>query len=125
MNLFRDSWEAWRRKVDEALHGAPEPIESKDVVYDNTGTGLSATNVQNAINEVLTSSQTTSQQLSTRIGLQKITFYDGAGSIPTSNVELMIQRLPNDPYIRLIVYMHDSQNTRYVCRFNSVEVVTN
>lgn len=66
----------------------------------------------------------TSNQLSSRIGLQKITFDDEAGSVPISNVEFMIQRLPNTPYIRLVIYMHDQQNTRYICKFDSVEVVT-
>lgn len=66
-----------------------------------------------------------SNQLSSRIGLQKITFDDEVGSVPISNIELMIQRLPNDPRIRLVIYMHDQQNTRYICRFDSVEVVTN
>lgn len=66
----------------------------------------------------------TSNQLSSRIGLQKITFDDEAGSVPISNVEFMIQRFPNTPYIRLVIYMHDQQNTRYICKFDSVEVVT-
>jgi hypothetical protein len=54
MGLFsmRDSWNVWRRKVNEALGGSVEPIPSEDVVYDNTDSGLAATNVQSAIDEV-------------------------------------------------------------------------
>lgn len=54
MALFsmRDSWNVWRRKVNEALGGLVDPIESADVTYDNTDSGLTATNVQSAIDEV-------------------------------------------------------------------------
>lgn len=54
MALFnmRDSWDVWRRKVNEALGGSVEPIESEDVTYDNTESGLTASNVQSAIDEV-------------------------------------------------------------------------
>ena len=54
MALFkmRDSWNVWRRKVDEALGGSVEPVKSEDVTYDNTDSGLTATNVQSAIDEV-------------------------------------------------------------------------
>ena len=54
MALFkmRDSWNVWRRKVDAALGGTIEPVKSEDVVYDNTESGLTATNVQGAIDEV-------------------------------------------------------------------------
>lgn len=53
MALFsmRDSWNVWRRKVNEAL-GTVEPVEGTNVTYDNTNSGLSATNVQSAIDEV-------------------------------------------------------------------------
>ena len=54
MSLFRDSWEVWRRKVNEALGGLVEPVKSEDVTYDNTDSGLTATNVQSAIDEVVT-----------------------------------------------------------------------
>lgn len=53
MSLFRDSWEVWRRKVDEALSGLIGPIKSKDVTYSNTDSGLTSTNVQGAIDEVV------------------------------------------------------------------------
>lgn len=54
MALFsmRDSWNVWRRKVNEALGGLLDPIESADVTYDNAESGLTATNVQSAIDEV-------------------------------------------------------------------------
>lgn len=52
MGLFRDSWEVWRRKVDSAIGGGGDPIDSKDVTYNGTSSGLSATNVQAAIDEV-------------------------------------------------------------------------
>ena len=54
MALFkmRDSWNVWRRKVDDAIGGTVEPIESANVEYDNTDSGLTATNVQSAIDEV-------------------------------------------------------------------------
>lgn len=54
MALFtmRDSWNVWRRKVNEALGGMVEPVKSEDVTYDGTTSGLSATNVQSAIDEV-------------------------------------------------------------------------
>ncbi len=54
MALFsmRDSWNVWRRKVDAALGGMVEPVKSEDVTYDNTDSGLTATNVQSAIDEV-------------------------------------------------------------------------
>lgn len=54
MTLFkmRDSWNVWRRKVDAALGGMVEPVKSVDVTYDNTNSGLTATNVQSAIDEV-------------------------------------------------------------------------
>lgn len=48
---FRDSWNVWRRKVNEAL-GNTEPIPASNISYDNTSTGLSATNVQGAIDKV-------------------------------------------------------------------------
>ena len=53
MSLFRDSWELWRRKVNEALGGLVEPVKSEDVTYDNTDSGLTATDVQSAIDEVV------------------------------------------------------------------------
>lgn len=54
MALFsmRDSWNVWRRKVNAALGGLAEPVKAKDVTYDNTDSGLTATNVQSAIDEV-------------------------------------------------------------------------
>ena len=54
MALFtmRDSWNVWRRKINEAIGGTVEPVKSEDVTYDNTDSGLTATNVQNAIDEV-------------------------------------------------------------------------
>lgn len=52
MSLFRDSWEVWRRKVNEALGGLVEPVKAEDVTYDNTDSGLTATDVQSAIDEV-------------------------------------------------------------------------
>lgn len=53
MALFtmRDSWNVWRRKVNEAIN-AGKSIDSKNVVYDGTSSGVSATNVQGAIDEV-------------------------------------------------------------------------
>ena len=54
MALFkmRDSWNVWRRKVNEALGGIDDPIKSEDVTYNNADSGLTATNVQSAIDEV-------------------------------------------------------------------------
>lgn len=49
---MRDSWNVWREKVNGALGGLTEPIEAKDVVFDKTGTTMSATNAQGAIEEV-------------------------------------------------------------------------
>lgn len=48
---FRDSWNVWRRKVDEAL-GTVEPIPAGNITYNNSVSGLEATNVQSAIDEV-------------------------------------------------------------------------
>ena len=47
---FRDAWNVWRRKVDKALEDATGEISGKDVTFE--GTGISATNVEDAINEV-------------------------------------------------------------------------
>lgn len=55
MSLFRDSWEVWRRKVNTALGGLSEPVKAEDVTYDNTDSGLTATDVQSAIDELGTS----------------------------------------------------------------------
>ena len=52
MSLFRDSWEVWRRKVNTALGGLAEPVKAEDVTYDNTDSGLTATDVQSAVDEV-------------------------------------------------------------------------
>ena len=54
MALFsmRDSWNVWRRKVNEALGGLVEPVKAEDVTYDNTDSGLSATDIQSAVDEV-------------------------------------------------------------------------
>lgn len=49
---FRDSWNVWREKVNKAL-GTVEEIDADEVVYDNTDSGLTATNVQSAIDEVV------------------------------------------------------------------------
>ena len=56
MALFkmRDSWNVWRKKVDAALGGLIEPVKAEDVTYDNTDSGLTATDVQSAIDEVAT-----------------------------------------------------------------------
>ena len=48
---FRDSWNVWRRKVNEAL-GSSDPIPASNISYNNTSSGLSATNVQGAIDKV-------------------------------------------------------------------------
>lgn len=50
---FRDSWNVWRRKVNEAL-GTADPIPATNVSYDSASSGLSATNVQTAIDAVNT-----------------------------------------------------------------------
>ena len=53
MALFsmRDSWEVWRRKVNAAI-GNVEEIDADEIVYDNTTSGLTATNAQSAIDEI-------------------------------------------------------------------------
>lgn len=48
---FRDSWNVWRRKVDEAL-GTVEPIPASNINYNNSTSGIEATNVQSAIDKV-------------------------------------------------------------------------
>ena len=48
---WRDSWEVWRGKVNQAI-GNVEEIDADEIVYDNTTSGLTATNVQSAIDEV-------------------------------------------------------------------------
>ena len=52
MLSFRDSWDVWRKKVNAAL-GNVEEIDADEVVYSNTTSGLTATNVQSAIDEVV------------------------------------------------------------------------
>lgn len=54
MALFtmRDSWNVWRRKVNAAI-GNVEEIDADEIIYDNTTSGLTATNVQSAIDEVV------------------------------------------------------------------------
>ena len=54
MALFtmRDSWNVWREKVNKAI-GNVEEIDADEIVYDNTTSGLTATNVQSAIDEVV------------------------------------------------------------------------
>ena len=47
----RDSWNVWREKVNRAI-GNVEEIDADEVVYDNTTSGLTATDVQAAIDEV-------------------------------------------------------------------------
>ena len=49
---FRDSWEVWRRKVNEALGGGTEKIPATRISYKNNTSGLTANNVQTAIDEV-------------------------------------------------------------------------
>ena len=49
---FRDSWEVWRSKVNQALGGSVEDIKASEVTFDGTTSSLSATNVQSAIDEV-------------------------------------------------------------------------
>lgn len=48
---FRDSWEVWRQKVNEAI-GSTEPIPASNITFDNSGTEVTATNVQGAVAEV-------------------------------------------------------------------------
>ena len=48
---FRDSWEVWRQKVNEAL-GSIEPIPASNITFDNSGTEVTATTAQGAIAEV-------------------------------------------------------------------------
>lgn len=48
----RDSWNVWREKVNRAI-GNVEEIDADEVVYDNTTSGLTATDVQAAIDEVV------------------------------------------------------------------------
>jgi len=48
---IRDSWDVCRRKVNEAL-GTVERLDADEIHYDKTTSGMSATNVQSAIDEV-------------------------------------------------------------------------
>lgn len=48
---IRDSWDVWRRKVNEAL-GTVERLDADEVHYDKTTSGMTATNVQSAIDEL-------------------------------------------------------------------------
>ena len=50
---FRDSWEVWRRKVNEAIGGGSEPIPATRITYKGNTSGLSAKNVQAAIDETV------------------------------------------------------------------------
>lgn len=63
---MRDSWEVWRRKVNIALGGTVESIKSENVTYDNTDSGLTASNVQSAIDEVAGAVDTIEDNLSKR-----------------------------------------------------------
>lgn len=49
---FRDSWEVWRNKVNAALGGSVEDIKASEVLFDKTTSGMTATNVQSAIDEL-------------------------------------------------------------------------
>ena len=49
---FRDSWNEWRRKVNQALGGGTEPVPASNVSYNGTSAGLTANNVQTGIDEV-------------------------------------------------------------------------
>lgn len=53
LHTIRDSWEEWRRKVNLALGGVVGEIDASEVAYSNTSSGLTATNVQSAIDEVV------------------------------------------------------------------------
>ena len=48
---IRDSWDVCRRKVNEAL-STVERLDADEIHYDKTTSGMSATNVQSAIDEV-------------------------------------------------------------------------
>lgn len=48
---IRDSWDVWRAKVNAAI-GTVERIDADEVKYDSTASGLQATDVQTAIDEV-------------------------------------------------------------------------
>lgn len=113
MSLFRDSWEVWRRKVNEALGGLVEPVKSEDVTYDNTDSGLTATNVQSAIDEVASSVDTVGDKLSALNGymlpyseIEAISFQaDGVKTIGTYTNEMfaklleVVANLADDEYL--------------------------
>lgn len=100
MALFsmRDSWNVWRRKVDEALGGSVEPIESEDVVYDNTDSGLTATNVQSAIDEIDSAVDTLKAK---RFKTTQL-FKGDASTGGSSGVEVNVANL--DDYDELMIY---------------------
>ena len=119
MALFsmRDSWNVWRRKVNEAL-GTVEPVEGTNVTYDNTSSGLTATNVQSAIDEVSASVDLVEGKLSALDGymvpysyVSSISFQaDGVKNIGTFTNEMfpklleVISNLADDECIKVNKY---------------------
>lgn len=98
MSLFRDSWEVWRRKVNEALGGLVDPVKAEDVTYDNTDSGLTATDVQSAIDEVESRVDTLESK-----GFKTTQLFKGDASTGgSSGVEVSVANL--DDYDELMIY---------------------
>ena len=129
MALFtmRDSWNVWRRKVDEALGGSVEPIKSVDVTYDNTDSGLTATNVQSAIDEIANSNSELTEKIDI-VGNLFTTTTKVVDSI-THNVATTVATLENLPIGTYVVsgqFNSDSaMNGGGLIQFSSSGVIQN
>lgn len=105
MSLFRDSWEVWRRKVNTALGGLTEPVKAEDVTYDNTDSGLTATDVQSAVDEVAGAVSDNTTDITALKGKKFKTtqlFKGDASTGGSSGVEVSVDNL--DDYDELMIY---------------------
>lgn len=116
MALFkmRDSWNVWRKKVDAALGGLVEPVKSEDVTYDNTDSGLTATNVQSAIDEVASDVGTNSDAITTANG--KISTLEGKFEIKNfTKTTTSAGWLTSDiPFSNHVIPLYTSLPTKFV-----------
>ena len=101
---IRDSWNVWRRKVDEAL-GGDLHIDADDVIFDNTGTGITATDVEGAIKEVAETVGTQGEAIS---GLTETVGTQGEAITGLGgDIEALEQALDNEVATRAILGVHN------------------
>lgn len=89
--FFRDSWNVWREKVNAAL-GTVEQIDASEVLFDNDDTGLTADDVQEAIEEVNEKANTIALDIS-QLSASHIGFVAGETGMTAENVQDAIEEL--------------------------------